>query len=264
MINLQKSFGQLDIKFKDNEIKKFYQKGCSKSIIPNVAGKLEQMILINTSGGITSGDKLSTRIELDNSSVCTSTQAAEKIYKGSDEPAEINIDLKIINNSNMFWLPQEMILFNNCNIRRKINIEVDNNSNFLMCESIVFGRTSMKENFESGIYFDFWQLFKNEKLIHVESSNTKGYEKDLFSKAASFNKKCAVNVILAVGENIIKKAEMLKSNLVDTKFTNSEISIWDEKLVIRTLSLDNYHLRIALEKIMSYFFNDNIPKIWSI
>ena len=93
MINLQKSFGQLDIKFKDNEIKKFYQKGCSKSIIPNVAGKLEQMILINTSGGITSGDKLSTRIELDNSSVCTSTQAAEKIYKGSDEPAEINIDL---------------------------------------------------------------------------------------------------------------------------------------------------------------------------
>ena len=55
MKKLQRSFGSLDIKFKNNEIVKFFQKGSSKAIIPNVDKDLLQMILINTAGGITSG-----------------------------------------------------------------------------------------------------------------------------------------------------------------------------------------------------------------
>ncbi len=264
MKNLQRSFGNLDIKFKNNEIVKFFQKGSSKAIIPNVDENIQQMILINTAGGITSGDNFSVNIELDNSSICTSTQAAEKIYKGIDNPGEVNIEINVNNNSNMFWLPQEMILFNNCNLKRKININISNNSNFFMCESIIFGRTSMKEKFTSGLYSDIWKIHKNKKLIHIEASNTDGYETSIFSKVATLNKNCAINIIVGIGEKILKKAEILQNNLKENSVSTSEISIWDEKLIIRTISSDNYHLRFEIEKILSYFFNHNIPKIWSI
>ena len=261
---LQKSFGKLDIKFKNNQILKFYQEGSSKAIIPNVDENLQQMVLINTAGGITSGDNFSTFIELNNSSICTSTQAAEKIYKGISNPGEINIEVNLKNRSDLYWLPQEMILFNNCNLKRNININLSKCSNLLMCESIIFGRTSMKERFTNGLYSDFWKISKNGKLVHVEASNTDGYEASAFSKVATFNSNCAINTIIGIGKKILSKSETIKKNLKESSMTTSEISIWDEKLIIRTISKDNYHLRFAVKDILSYFFKYNIPKIWSI
>ena len=38
------------------------------------------------------------------------------------------------------------------------------------------------------------------------------------------------------------------------------ISIWDEKFIIRSVSEDNYDLRIALQKILPYFYNNELPK----
>ena len=264
MLKLQKAFGKLDIKFKDNQILKFYQEGSSKAIIPNVDENLNQMILINTAGGITSGDNFSTSIELDNSFLCTSSQAAEKIYKGLNNPGNINVEINVKNNSCIYWLPQEMILFNNCNLKRKINVNISKCSNLLICESIIFGRTSMKEKFTNGLYSDFWQINQNGKLVHIEASNTDGYEASVFSKVATFNSNCAINTIIGVGKKILNKYDIIKNNLKETSMTTSEISVWDEKLIIRTISRDNYHLRFAVKDILSYFFNHNIPKIWSI
>ena len=84
------------------------------------------------------------------------------------------------------------------------------------------------------------------------------------SKVATFNNNCAINTIIGIGEKILNKSEIIKKNLKECSMTTSEISIWDEKLIIRTISKDNYHLRFAVKNILSYFFNYNIPKIWSI
>jgi len=133
-----------------------------------------------------------------------------------------------------------------------------------MCESIIFGRTSMKEKFTKGLYLDFWQISQNEKLVHTEALNTDGYDASVFSKVATFNSNCALNTIIGVGKEILNKAEIIKKNLKENSMSNSEISIWDEKLIIRTISKDNYHLRFAVKNILSYFFKKNIPRIWSM
>ena len=44
--------------------------------------------------------------------------------------------------------------------------------------------------------------------------------------------------------------------------TDMAISIWDEKFIIRSVSEDNYDLRIALQKILPYFYNNELPKMW--
>ena len=40
------------------------------------------------------------------------------------------------------------------------------------------------------------------------------------------------------------------------KNTTSDYSYWDSKLVIRLLSKDSYNLKFAINKIISYFFDE--------
>ena len=155
---LEKSRGRLEIKIKDQNLQKLYQQGSSKALMPDFHENLKQLMLINTAGGITSGDEYDFKFEIDSSNLCISTQAAEKIYSGFGNPANLEINVNLLNNSNLFWLPKELILFNNCNLKRKINFNLSKDSNLLLCENIIFGRTSMKEKFEKGFFSDFWTL----------------------------------------------------------------------------------------------------------
>ena len=51
---LEKSKGRLEIKIKDQNLKKLYQQGSLKALMPDFHENLKQLMLINTAGGITS------------------------------------------------------------------------------------------------------------------------------------------------------------------------------------------------------------------
>ena len=70
---LEKSKGKLEVKIKNNELLKLFQQGSFKALIPNFHENLQQLMMINTAGGITSGDEFDSRIDLDNSNICVST-----------------------------------------------------------------------------------------------------------------------------------------------------------------------------------------------
>ena len=55
---LQRSYGKIDIKFIENNFKKFYQSGCCKVLNPNSYNNNNELVLINTAGGITCNDKI--------------------------------------------------------------------------------------------------------------------------------------------------------------------------------------------------------------
>ena len=108
--NSQKSFGKLDVEVKNNELKKFFQKGCAKSFIPKNDNSTTELVTLNTAGGLTSGDNFITNFKLNNSKICISTQAAEKIYSGYGYPARVENKVIIDDSSTLFWIPQELIL----------------------------------------------------------------------------------------------------------------------------------------------------------
>ena len=64
---LQRSEGEIDLRILDNEIKKLFQKGSSKVLIPNNYNKNKEFVLINTSGGTTCNDIIKTNIKIENS-----------------------------------------------------------------------------------------------------------------------------------------------------------------------------------------------------
>ena len=262
---LEKSKGKLEVKIKNNELLKLFQQGSFKALIPNFHENLQQLMMINTAGGITSGDEFDSRIDLDNSNICVSTQAAEKIYSGFGDPAKVDININISNKGNLFWLPKELILFNNCNLKRKFNINLSKDSNLFLCESIVFGRTSMNEKLKSVFFSDLWKIYYDKKLIHTEALNTSSFNGELLKSQSILNSNCAIATIILVGKKFFGIGDELSKIMTKDNYTTTEYSTWDKKLIIRCISKDSYNLKFAINKILSYFFKDSqIPKIWHI
>ena len=262
---LEKSKGNLELFLDNHKLQKLYQKGSLKAFMPDFHENLKQLMLLNTAGGITSGDEFNYDFQIDNSKICISTQAAEKIYSGYGDPANIHINANLLNRSTLFWLPKELILFDNCNLKRKINFKLSKNSNLFFCESIIFGRTSMNEVFEKGYFSDIWSIHVEDKLIHTEAINTDLFNSKYFNSSSTFNNNYAVSTIFVAGDKFLDKVDPLSETMTNDKNTTSDYSYWDNKLVIRLLSKDSYNLRFAINKIISYFFEEKkIPKIWNI
>ena len=258
---LQRSNGSINIEFYNNQLKKLFQSGCSKILNPNSYNENNELVFINTAGGITCNDTLEAKINLVNSDVSISTQAAEKIYAGIGNDATINIDISL-RNSDLYWLPKELILFDRSKLKRRINLYLDTNSNVLFCETSIFGRKAMSEKIQNISYSDIWKVFINSKIKHVESINMSNNVNNNLNNKFTFSNHAAVSTILIFGPIV----EVVKNDLnkivktIDT--INCELSIWDNKLIIRSIAHDNYELKKTLNFILENIIYDKLPKSW--
>ena len=100
MLNAQKKFqrahGNINVKINKNEINRFYQSGSAKVFYPKSQQEIKELVLVNTAGGLTSGDNFFYNVEITNKSkIFVTTQTAERVYKGINDNAEI-INIKKI------------------------------------------------------------------------------------------------------------------------------------------------------------------------
>ena len=173
--NSQKSFGKLDVEIKNDELKKFFQKGCAKSFIPKNDNSTTELVTLNTAGGLTSGDLNLNSIQVDcNTSLNITTQSMEKIYNCKNLLANAYTNITVGDNSNVSWMPLETIFFNGGKLRRRLNIDLKTSSNFFGVETLIFGRQAMGEIVDSGELDDALQIYKNNKLLYSDFNRIKG------------------------------------------------------------------------------------------
>ena len=132
-----------------------------------------------------------------------------------------------------------------------------------MCETTIFGRTSMQETVERGYFSDLWKIYLDEKILHAEAINFSGEIKEFITNKTNLNDKYAVNTILIIGKEFIKKAELLDINKYENKNVKIAISQWDNKILIRSIGNNSYYLKFAIVKILTYFLGDNLPNVWN-
>ena len=268
MLNVQKKFqrahGNINVKINNNEINRFYQSGSAKVFYPKSPQEIKELVLVNTAGGLTSGDNFFYNIDIINKSkIFVTTQTAERVYKGINDNAEIKVTLSVDYTSDLFWIPQELILFNNCNLIRKIEVNLKSNSNFLLAESTIFGRTAMGEFLEKGFFKDNWKIYLNEKLIHAEALSLTGNIKDKLSSIASTDNGVAICNIFISGKKFLSKEDLLIKTLKNSEIILSSHSKWNDKMLIRIISKDAFELKLIKKKLISYLSDKNLPKVWN-
>ena len=125
---------------------------------------------MNTAGGITGGDAYHYGCTASATDVIVTTQAAERAYRSSTaDIASMDVKLGASDGASLRWLPQETILFDGSRINRRIEVELDAQSECLVLESLVFGRHAMGEALRNCHFTDRWRIRRDGRLVHAEA-----------------------------------------------------------------------------------------------
>ena len=166
---------------------------------PSPEGEGLSAVFVNTAGGVAGGDRFDIDIAAGEGARLTlTTAAAEKVYRATGKPAELDIALKAADGAHLAWLPQETILFDRARIARRIDIDLAEGASLLLCEIVVFGRTAMGETMRHGEFVDRWRVRRGGRLVFAETVRLDGDIGEKLAKAAVARGGAAIGTALIV------------------------------------------------------------------
>src|SRR5690606_23233603 len=126
---MQRARGHSRISFKRRDkiscLDRLFQEGCAKIRLPRMLDAIPEAVLINTAGGLTGGDSLTTKISLNaGAQAVMTTQACERIYRSTGSDAEVLTRVELAEGARFDWLPQETILFDGGRLSRRFEADL--------------------------------------------------------------------------------------------------------------------------------------------
>lgn len=115
--------------------------------------------LLSIGEGIFPGDKISLKLELDESECVVSTESATKVYPSASEYGINRFDLRVQNHSNLECINDELILFKKAKYLQLFTLKADKSSHFFYVDIISNGR--------SYEHFDFTQM-RSRNRFYIE------------------------------------------------------------------------------------------------
>ncbi|MCX8996691.1 urease accessory protein UreD [Rhizobiaceae bacterium BDR2-2] len=240
-----------------------YQEGCGKIRLPETFSVEMEAILINSSGGLTGGDRLDWTIRAEEQTFLTvTTQACEKIYKAADGVAEIATHIVVGEGARVHWLPQETILFDNAALARRLDVDLGETSEFIGLEASLLGRKAMGEAMSAGLFRDRWRVRRSGRLIHAEELKLDGDIAQLTSLVPVLGGEVAFATLLYCGgdaEAFLPKVRDILGEAI------GGASFWQDKLVVRFAAVDGFALRKILIPMLSVLRKGApVPKVWNL
>jgi urease accessory protein len=238
-----------------------HESGSLRVRFPSPEGEGLSGVFVNTAGGIAGGDRFDIGIAAGKGTRLTmTTAAAEKVYRASGPPAQLNIALKVAAGAHLSWLPQETILFDRSRIARRIDIDLEQGASLLLCEIVVFGRAAMGERMRHGAFVDRWRLRRGGRLIFAETVRLEG---DIGAKLAM--------PAIAKGGAAIATALMVPGDaaLVETIREISAsfgaevgLSAWNGFAMARFCAQDAARLRADMIAVLGRASGAALPRLW--
>lgn len=240
-------------------LRRLYQDGCAKIRLPRTPGATTaEAVLLNTSGGLTGGDRMSWRAEVGaNAGLTLTTQACEKTYRSIDGEAEVEVHLDVGPNGRLDWLPQETILFDGARLARRFTVELAEGAVLLAVEAVILGRLAMGEEIAEAHLRDRWRVRRGGQLIFADDLRLE----DLSPAPALLAGARAYASLLYVGPDAEALIDPLRAALGE----RSGASAFDGKIVGRLLAADGYALRRALIPALSVLRHGaEPPRVWRL
>ncbi len=213
---------------------------------PRVREERLEAILINTAGGIVGGDRLAFQVETrEDASLSITSQAAEKIYRSNGLISRISVSLKAEAGSELFWLPQETILFDRALVERDIEADVSSEASLTICEAVVFGRDAMGEKVERGSLRDRWRVRRDGKLVFADALTLDGDIKATLNRRAALHGRIAMATMVCISQAAETKLDAVREALAGDGI-EAGASAFEGMLVVRILAEDSITLRAAV------------------
>ena len=264
---LQRSTGEARLRFDGRgsatRLRDLYQQGAAKAFIhaaPSGSAGGPEVVFLNTSGGVTGGDRLSYGLELGAGCRLTATtQTAERAYGSLQGRAQVSVRHRLQDGAHLDWLPQETILFDNSALERRTDIALEGCASCLLIEPVVLGRAAMGETVTGLVCDDRRCVTRDgvpvliEPLRLVTAALTAGA--GILEGARAF----ATLALLARGaEDALARA---RAELTESGVRGGA-SGFDGKLVIRLMAMDGWPLRRQIMRLLAALRPAPLPRVW--
>lgn len=241
---------------------RIYQEGCAKvRLVKGPIGATEaEPILINSSGGLTGGDRFTVDLTLGpGAEAMVSTQACERIYRAAAGEVAIRNRIRLEAGARLAWLPQETILFDGAALARSLEADLAPDCEFLAVEAILFGRKAMGETLGRAFLRDRWRIRQGGRLIHAEDLRLEGPVSEILARPSVLGGGAALATIVYLGP----KAEALLDPLREVLGPQGGASFWGGRLLARLSAPDGLTLRRRLEPALKLLRRGRpISQLW--
>ena len=256
LLPLQRTRGQAEVVLEQGKLKRLFTQGSAKAIL--LADKRPELVFLNTSGGLTGGDRLSFALKADRDITAT-TQTAERAYKSVEGSARMDVSMDIAQ-GRLDWLPQETILFDRSALRRRTRITLGPTAECLVLEAVILGRAAMGEEVRDFSLQDRREILRGARPLLVEP---------LHMDAASLHGPATLNGHRAFA-SLALVAQGAEDALGPVRATLDEPEVrgaasgFDGKLTIRLLARDGWPLRRQIARLLAVLRPGPLPRVWQI
>jgi urease accessory protein len=234
------------------------QQGSAKAILPHV-GPLPEVVFLNTSGGLTSGDQLHYRLDLGMGvRAVGTTQTAERAYLATGGAAEVTVSHHVGAGGWLDWLPQETILFQGAHLARRTRVDLGPGAGCLLLEAVVLGRAAMGEALARLAFADRREVWQGGKPRLVEPLRLA--DAGLQSGVAGLDGMRAFASVAMIGPGAEEALGPLRAVLGP----DAAASAFDGKLMVRMRAPDGWPLRLQIARVLGVLTQRPLPRVWQM
>jgi urease accessory protein len=238
------------------------QEGSAKVLLPQLPGPPEAVFL-NTSGGLTSGDRLAYAVTLGAGATVTgTTQTAERAYMARSGAAQVAVTATVGPGARLFWLPQETILFEDSHLERLTTVDLSPGARLVMAESVVLGRRAMGEAPRRARLFDRRRVTLGNRPLWIEAQSLDAATL-AGNGAAVLGPNAAFAVVALCGAGAEAAVAGLRSVPVP-EGVQSAVTGWNGRCLARALAVDGWPLKQWLGRVIPRLTGCPLPRSWQM
>lgn len=236
------------------------QSGSCKAFLPRTHLAVPEVVFLNTSGGLTGGDRIDFSLELAAGAQATaSTQTAERAYASSGDVARMQIDLDLGAGAALDWLPQETILFDGAALDRQTVVALEGDASCLVLEAVVLGRAAMGESLRAVSLRDVRTIRRDGKLVHLDAL---GLDDDVPAAGPAVLQDARALASLVLAGPGAEDAAGPARSVLDEPGVRGGVSAFDGRLSIRLLAGDGWPLRRQILRLLAVLRTGPMPRVW--
>lgn len=235
--------------------------GCLKLLFSPSSSRVDG-IIINSSGGLTSGDQITLKADVEDSTILAlTTQAAERAYRADAGAASVETRLSVGRNAQLLWLPQELILFDGAKLSRKLSCDLAPDAKAIFVEPIVFGRRAMGERLREIDFKDRISITRDGVPLYSDALHLDTVDGQTLARPAVARKMGAMATVVYIAADAETRTKKIQRDLPNSAGASL---IRDDVMVLRALASDGFALRQFLVPILDALTGDTLPKSWRL
>ena len=264
----QRAFGQafvrLGLRGPVTHLQDLAQAGSARAMLPRSAPDWPEVVFLNTSGGLTSGDRIGFALGLgEGARAQATTQTAERAYLALEGPASLTVAMTVGAGADLVWAPQETILFEGADLDRRTEIDLGEGASCLLLEMVVLGRRAMGERPRAARLTDRRRVTLQGRPLWVEQLWLDEGALAVAEGAAVLGGGSAFATLALCGQGREAAVDALRAVPVP-EGVSAGVSGWNGRCLMRAVAAEPWPLKLYLGAVLARLTGRPLPRVWQM